>query len=45
MTTPPRRGLRALAFGASGCALAAVFLAYLDPDLMLELANQVWACF
>jgi hypothetical protein len=45
MTTSQRRGLHVLAFGASGCALAAVFLAYLDPDLMLELANQVWACF
>ncbi len=26
-------------------ALAAVFAAYLNPQLMVDLANQVWACF
>jgi hypothetical protein len=34
-----------LAVGAGGAALAAVFLAYLDPHLMADLANRVWACF
>ena len=26
-------------------ALALVFMAYLQPDLMFELANRVWSCF
>lgn len=28
-----------------GLALALVFLAYLNPHLVVDLANQVWACF
>ena len=36
---------RPLAWAAVGVALAAVFAAYLDPDLMLRLANELWACF
>ncbi|WP_292456673.1 hypothetical protein [Methylibium sp.] len=41
-TTPLRRaGLWALAAGA----LAGVFLAYRQPDLMVDLANRVWSCF
>lgn len=35
-----------LALGALALAvLVAVFVAYLNPHLMVELANQVWACF
>ncbi len=26
-------------------ALAAVFMAYLNPHAMVDLANRVWACF
>jgi hypothetical protein len=26
-------------------ALAAVAVSYLDPHMMVALANQVWACF
>jgi len=26
-------------------ASAAVFAAYLDPHMMVSLANQLWACF
>jgi hypothetical protein len=26
-------------------ALAAVFMAYLSPHLMVDLANRIWACF
>ena len=26
-------------------ALGAVFVAYLDPQVMVTLANQLWACF
>ena len=36
---------RALAWGAAALALAAVFGAYLNPHLVLDLANRVWACF
>lgn len=25
--------------------LAAVFLMYTQPDFMVQMANQVWACF
>jgi hypothetical protein len=30
---------------AAAAALAAVFVAYLSPHTMLDLANRVWACF
>lgn len=30
---------------AALAALGAVFAAYLQPTLMLELANQLWSCF
>jgi hypothetical protein len=50
--TPPRRGTGvskalwgALGAGAVAAMLAAVFLAWLNPHLMLALANQAWACF
>ncbi len=36
---------RLLAWGAAGVALAAVFMAYLNPHLAVDLANKVWACF
>ena len=36
--TPPARRRLAL-------TLAAVFAAYLNPHLAVELASQVWACF
>ncbi|MGE0674314.1 MAG: hypothetical protein AB7O64_14785 [Methylibium sp.] len=42
------RGLsykRLLIWAASAAALGAVFLAYLQPDLMVDLANGVWSCF
>ena len=26
-------------------ALGGVFMAYLSPHLMVELANRIWACF
>lgn len=41
-TTPLRRaGLWTLAAGV----LAGVFMAYRQPDLMVDLANRVWSCF
>ena len=36
---------RMLLWAAAGAALAVVFAAYLRPDVMLTLANQLWNCF
>ena len=36
---------RTLAWTVAALALAAVFAAYLDPHLVVDLANRVWACF
>ena len=32
-------------WSGAGLALAAVFCAYLRPDVMVTLANQLWNCF
>jgi hypothetical protein len=40
--TKPRR---ALACAAAAAALAAVAAAYLDPHVVVDLANKVWSCF
>jgi len=39
------RWVRVGVWGAALLALAAVFAAYLNPHLAVELANQAWACF
>jgi hypothetical protein len=39
------RPARAAAWLAAAAALAAVFMAYLNPHLAVDLANRVWACF
>jgi hypothetical protein len=36
---------RAAGFAIAGVVLAAVFAAYLRPDLAVTLANQLWNCF
>jgi hypothetical protein len=36
---------RLAAWLLSGAALAAVFAAYLQPELAFSLANQLWNCF
>lgn len=36
---------RAALWLLAGAALAGVFALYLEPDFMLTMANQVWACF
>jgi len=36
---------RAAAWAAAGVVLAAVFAAYLNPDLAVSVATQVWNCF
>ena len=37
--------MRAVAWSAVVVALAAVFAAYQRPDLAVDLANRIWACF
>lgn len=36
---------RWLAYVGAAAALATVFAMYLQPDFMVLLAQQVWACF
>lgn len=45
VTPARRRWIRPLAWGLAAAAQGAVFTAYLDPHLMVDLANRVWACF
>lgn len=39
------RWVRALAATAALGVLVAVFLAYLDPHLAVDVANRLWSCF
>jgi hypothetical protein len=39
------RTRRLVAWGAALGALALVFAAYLQPDMMVSIANFVWSCF
>jgi hypothetical protein len=39
------RARSALVTLAVALVLAAVFLAYLSPHLVVDLANRVWSCF
>ena len=41
MSWPKRLLLGAVA----ALVLAGVFLLYIQPDFMVQMANQVWACF
>lgn len=36
---------RVMAWGVAAAALLAVFAAYLRPEVMMTLANQLWNCF
>ncbi|HZF80793.1 MAG TPA: hypothetical protein VEZ89_13500 [Rubrivivax sp.] len=44
MNISPRK-TRIVAWAAASLVLALVFAAYLDPHVMVALANQLWACF
>ena len=46
-SAPQRRPIwqRALAWQVGALVLLAVFGLYLDPDFMLTIAEQTWACF
>jgi hypothetical protein len=36
---------RALLWSAAVAAMAAVFASYMQPHLVVDLANRVWSCF
>ena len=38
-------GRPAVLWTGAAIALALVFLAYLQPDFAVTIANQIWACF
>jgi hypothetical protein len=40
-----KRWLRAAGLVVALASLAAVFAAYLNPHVVVDLANRVWACF
>jgi len=42
--TFPRR-MRFLVYGAAMIALGAVYALYGHPDFMVQMVNEVWACF
>ena len=37
--------VRAISWLAVAAVLAAVFMAYLNPHVAVDLANRVWSCF
>jgi hypothetical protein len=45
MRIEPNTVKRVLIWAATMAALAAVFMAYIRPEFMVELANQIWLCF
>ena len=46
MKLPQSQAVRhTLASLGTAAALAAVFATYLQPDFMVQLAQQVWTCF
>ncbi len=40
-----RRALPLLMAAVAAAVLAAVFMAYLNPHTVVDLANRVWSCF
>lgn len=40
-----RRALPLLMAALAAVVLAAVFMAYLNPHTVVDLANRVWSCF
>jgi len=45
MTATRRRAVVIASWSAAALSLVAVFIAYRDPALTVDLANRVWACF
>ena len=45
MNVTPNIVKRILIWAAALAALAAVFMAYIRSEFMVDLANQIWLCF
>jgi hypothetical protein len=45
MKTAPNMAKRLFIWAVAALALGAVFMAYLRPEFMVDLANQIWLCF
>jgi hypothetical protein len=45
MNIEPNIVKKILIWVAAAAALCAVFMAYIRPEFMVELANQIWLCF
>ena len=45
MTWLTRRRAQIVGGVAAALALAGVFMAYMNPHLVFDLANRIWACF
>ena len=45
MQYSPNAFKKILAWLVTAAVLAAVFMAYLRPEFMVDLANQIWLCF
>jgi hypothetical protein len=45
MKIAPNFAKRVLIWAIAALALGAVFMAYIRPEFMVDLANQIWLCF
>ncbi|WP_169731129.1 hypothetical protein [Rhodoferax saidenbachensis] len=45
MTSPLRLSLRITGASVALVVLFAVFMLYTRPDFLVQMANQIWACF
>ena len=45
MNAPLTRARRMVLWAGAVALLGAVFALYLQPDFVVTLANQIWACF
>jgi hypothetical protein len=45
MKPAPNNIKQLLIWAVTAIALVAVFMAYIRPEFMVDLANQIWLCF
>jgi hypothetical protein len=45
MKIAPNTAKQLLIWAVAAIALTAVFMAYIRPEFMVDLANQIWLCF
>jgi hypothetical protein len=45
MNIAPNFAKQLLIWAVTALALGAVFMAYIRPEFMVDLANQIWLCF